>query len=44
VFISSGIILAKVDEVKECLIENGFDVITVNRQGEWAAIVCKKNN
>jgi len=44
VFISSGIILAKVDEVKECLIENGFDVITVNRQGEWAEIVCKKNN
>lgn len=44
VFISSGIILAKVDEVSECLIENGFKILDVTRDGEWAAIVCKKNN
>ena len=41
VFISSGIILAKVDEVKESLIENGFEIIEVQRLGEWAAIVSK---
>lgn len=44
VFISSGIILAKVDEVKECLENSGFEILNVNRQGEWAAIVCKMNN
>ncbi|RDY23974.1 50S ribosomal protein L11 methyltransferase [Romboutsia maritimum] len=41
VFISSGIILAKVDEVKESLIENGFEIVEVQRLGEWAAIVSK---
>lgn len=41
VFISSGIIHAKVDEVKESLIENGFEVVEVQTLGEWNAIVSK---
>ena len=41
VFISSGIIHAKVDEVKESLIENGFEIIEVKTLGEWNAIVSK---
>ncbi len=42
IFISSGIILAKVDEVKEELLKEGFTILEVNRQREWAAIVAKK--
>ena len=41
VFISSGIILAKVDEVCESLTENGFEIVKVERLGEWSAIVSK---
>lgn len=41
VFISSGIIHAKVDEVKASLIENGFEIIEVKTLGEWNAIVAK---
>lgn len=41
VFISSGIIHAKVDEVKESLIENGFEIVEVQSLGEWNAIVSK---
>ena len=41
VFISSGIILAKIDEVCESLTENGFERVKVERLGEWSAIVSK---
>ena len=41
VFISSGIIHAKVDEVKASLEENGLEVIEVQSLGEWNAIVSK---
>ncbi|RDY29797.1 50S ribosomal protein L11 methyltransferase [Romboutsia weinsteinii] len=41
VFISSGIIHAKVDEVKEALVENGLEVLYVESLGEWNAIVSK---
>ena len=41
VFISSGIIHAKVNEVKESLIENGFEIMEVKTLGEWNAIVAK---
>ena len=40
IFISSGIILDKV-EVKESLIENGFEIVEVQKLGEWSAIVSK---
>ncbi|MGL5715151.1 MAG: 50S ribosomal protein L11 methyltransferase, partial [Paraclostridium sp.] len=41
VFISSGIIHAKVEEVKEALVENGLEIIEVQSLGEWNAIVSK---
>lgn len=41
VFIASGIILAKIDEVCEALEENGFEIVNVERLGEWSAIVSK---
>ena len=41
VFKSSGIIHAKVDEVKASLEENGLEIIEVQSLGEWNAIVSK---
>ncbi|MFR9070870.1 MAG: 50S ribosomal protein L11 methyltransferase, partial [Paraclostridium sp.] len=41
VFISSGIIHAKVDEVKQALTENGLEIVHVESLGEWNAIVSK---
>ena len=41
IFISSGIIHAKVDEVKASLEENGLEVVEVQSLGEWNAIVSK---
>jgi len=43
-FIASGIILDKIDEVTEALKANAFSVIRIERMGEWAAIVAKSNN
>ncbi len=40
-FISSGIIEDRIDDVK-AKIEENFDIIEVLRKGEWAAIVAKK--
>lgn len=42
IFISSGIIHAKIEEVSEALIANGFEVIEVQKKGEWSCIVAKK--
>ncbi|MEG0854877.1 MAG: 50S ribosomal protein L11 methyltransferase [Terrisporobacter sp.] len=41
VFISSGIILAKIDEVVESLEQNGFEIVEIVKLGEWSAIVSK---
>ena len=41
VFISSGIIEDRIDEVVEA-IEANFEIVEVRRKGEWAAIVAKK--
>lgn len=41
IFISSGIILAKIDEVSEALEKNGFEVIEVQKKGEWACILAR---
>ena len=41
IFIASGIILEKVDEVVAELKNNKFEIISIDRQGEWAAIVSK---
>ncbi len=41
IFISSGIILAKIEEVSKALEENGFEVVEVQRKGEWACILAR---
>ncbi len=41
IFISSGIIIEKIDEVADKLKENGLEIISINKDGEWAAIVSK---
>ncbi|AFS78831.1 ribosomal protein L11 methyltransferase PrmA [Gottschalkia acidurici 9a] len=41
VFISSGIILDKIERVKQGLDEEGLDVMEVVTMGEWACIVSK---
>lgn len=41
VFISSGIIHAKIDEVVEALEKNGFEIVEIAKLGEWSAIVSK---
>jgi len=41
IFIASGIILDKVEEVKESLVSNGLEIVKVEKMGEWAAIVSK---
>ncbi|AHM56735.1 ribosomal protein L11 methyltransferase PrmA [Peptoclostridium acidaminophilum DSM 3953] len=42
IFISSGIIHEKLDLVREALVANGFEIIKVEKLGEWAAVVAKK--
>lgn len=41
VFIASGIIIERADEVKNALIENGFDISEENTDGGWACFVCR---
>lgn len=41
VFISSGIIHAKIDEVVESLEKNKFEIVEIIKLGEWSAIVSK---
>ncbi len=41
VFISSGIIDTKEDEVRTALIDNGFEIIDVNHMGEWVSFVAR---
>ncbi|PKR79039.1 50S ribosomal protein L11 methyltransferase [Halalkalibacillus sediminis] len=42
VFITSGIIKAKKDLVKQTLVESGFEIIEVNQMEDWISIVAKK--
>lgn len=41
-FISSGIIDMKKDEVKEALLSNGFEILEVIQMGDWFSFVAKK--
>lgn len=41
VFITSGIIDGRQDEVKEALINEGFTVVDMQRRKDWWSIVCK---
>lgn len=42
IFVSSGIIHAKIDEVCSALENNGFEVLEVWKEGEWSAIASRK--
>lgn len=40
IYITSGIITDRLDEVKASLLENGFKIIDVKTKKDWASIVC----
>ena len=40
-FITSGIIHDRVDMVTNKLVETGFEVMEINKDGEWNCIVAK---
>ncbi|WP_145997286.1 50S ribosomal protein L11 methyltransferase [Salirhabdus sp. Marseille-P4669] len=42
IFITSGIILGKKDEVKTNLIEAGFEILETNQMEDWISFVAKK--
>ena len=42
IFITSGIIDFKEQEVKEALEKAGFEILETNYQGEWVNITAKK--
>lgn len=41
IFITSGIINTKEDEVKEAMEENGFEIMEITRMGDWVSITGK---
>ena len=41
-FITSGIIKAKEDDVKNALIDAGFEIVETNYMKDWVLIVAKK--
>lgn len=42
IFISSGIISERLEEVKAALAESGFDILDITRSEDWCAIKAKK--
>lgn len=42
-YITSGIIEHRLDDVKNALTEYGFNIIHIERDRDWAAVVCKKS-
>lgn len=41
IFISSGIIKSRADEVENILVQNNFDIIDKKTKGEWVAFACR---
>ena len=41
VFITSGIIEDRIDDVKAALLDNGFKIVAVNKRKDWASIICR---
>lgn len=41
VFITSGIISGREDEVRAALVENGFEVVSEKQENDWISIVCR---
>lgn len=42
VFISSGIIVDRKDDVKDAFLKNGYTIIDEKNEGEWVSFVCKR--
>jgi len=42
-FITSGIISDRIEDVENALKQAGFTDYVVNRSGDWASMVCRKN-
>ena len=42
VYITSGILVVKEEEVKKAVAEAGLQVVEVTRQGEWVSITARK--
>ena len=42
IFISSGIINTKKEQVKEAILKNGFKILEINEMGDWVLIVAQK--
>ncbi len=43
VYITSGIINTKEQEVKECIEAAGLEILSIDHQGEWVGITARKN-
>ncbi len=43
IFITSGIIEDRIEDVKSALLENGFEITDVTQRKDWASIVCKQS-
>ncbi|MBU5427126.1 50S ribosomal protein L11 methyltransferase [Tissierella pigra] len=43
IFITSGIIIEKIDLVEKALIENGFKILEIKKQNSWACIIATNN-
>ena len=41
IFVCSGIILARLEDVKEALTANGFTILEIVEKGEWAAVASR---
>lgn len=41
VFITSGIIIDRLNDVKAALIQNGFQIIDIKQRKDWISIICK---
>ena len=41
IYITSGIINDRIDDVSYALKENGFEILYINNRKDWACIVCR---
>jgi len=42
IFISSGIINTKEEAVREAILKNGFQILTINRMNDWVSFIAQK--
>ena len=44
IFIASGIIKDRINEVKDAIESNGFDILEILEEGEWCSVAAKKRS